>query len=199
MARRFRGQKSRPRLRKNRKKVFFLITEGSKTEPQYFKFINSIAVSVSVKLVSPGSSGRSPEKLQVRIDRYLKTYEPNKSDEAWIVVDRDDWLEEHLQELHKWSIRELNRGMALSNPKFEYWLLLHFEDGFKIQTASQIDVKLKQYLPNYKKNLDTRNFSQHMVEQAIVRARTKDQPPSKDWPRSVGTTVYKLVDKIIRS
>ena len=51
------------------------------------------------------------------------------SDEAWLVVDKDQWTDEQLTQLHQWSLQQENYGFALSNPKFEYWLLLHFEDG----------------------------------------------------------------------
>jgi hypothetical protein len=34
---------------------------------------------------------------------------------------------------------------------------------------------------------------------AVRRARRRDNPPCDDWPRSTGTTVYKLVENILKS
>lgn len=48
------------------------------------------------------------------------------SDKAWLVVDKDQWTDEQLNQLHSWSLDKDNYGFALSNPKFEYWLLLPF-------------------------------------------------------------------------
>ena len=60
---------------------------------------------------------------------HIKRGEVQPCDEAWIVIDRDEWTEEQLARLHQWSNERTNHGFALSNPNFEYWLILHFEDG----------------------------------------------------------------------
>jgi hypothetical protein len=61
--------------------------------------------------------------------KYLKEQRLLKTDEAWLAVDKDIWIDSQLQELHQWPQEAQNHGFALSNPSFEYWLLLHFEDG----------------------------------------------------------------------
>ncbi|MBS0350127.1 MAG: hypothetical protein JSR33_02885 [Proteobacteria bacterium] len=42
-------------------------------------------------------------------DNYLKI-----SDEAWLVVDRDRWKDQHLLQLHKWSLNSKNYGFAFT-------------------------------------------------------------------------------------
>ena len=59
---------------------------------------------------------------------YLKSKKLRKGDEAWIVVDKDNWSDHDLAQLFKWALQSDSYGFALSNPKFEFWLLLHFED-----------------------------------------------------------------------
>lgn len=83
-----------------------------------------------------------------------------------------------MQQLHDWQSREDNYGFALSNPKFEYWLLLHFEDGKAVNSAKHCYDRLGRHLPNYKKNdISSHNFTQEKIKTAIKHARELDTPP----------------------
>ncbi len=131
---------------------------------------------------------------------HLRENPIQKTDEAWIVVDKDQWSEEQLNELHKWAAtasKNKKYGLALSNPKFELWLLLHFEDAKGVATPESCSQKLKAYIPNYNKSLPPNKITPAGIEAAVKRAKQKDSPPCKDWPRSTGTTVYRLVENII--
>ncbi len=125
-----------------------------------------------------------------------------KADEAWIVVDKDQWPENQLNELHKWAAtasKNKRYGLALSNPKFEFWLLLHFEGGKGVVDSESCSQKLKVHIPNYDKGLPPNKITQDAVKKAIKRAKQRDNPPCKDWPHSVGTTVYRLVENIMNA
>ena len=37
------------------------------------------------------------------------------------------------------------------------------------------------------------------IPSAIARARRKDTPSCTDWPRIIGTTVYRLIEKLQES
>lgn len=115
------------------------------------------------------------------------------------MVDKDQWTDEQLSQLHQWSQQKDNYGFALSNPKFEFWLLLHFEDGAGISNSKECSNKLKKHLPGYHKGINDNKISDEMIKQAIKRARLRDNPPCSDWPRSIGSTVYKLVERILDS
>jgi len=127
--------------------------------------------------------------------KHLKEKGLKKNDEAWLVVDKDDWETEPLLQLFNWSKEKDNYNFALSNPKFEYWLLLHFEDGSGISSSQDCTNRLKQYLPNYNKGIPA-NISKPKIQNAITRAKQKDSPPCEDWPRQHGSTVYRLVEKL---
>lgn len=93
-----------------------------------------------------------------------------------------------------------NRGLALSNPKFEYWLLLHFEDGHRVTSPQDCDKRLREHLPNTGKKIPRGTFSREQIEEAVIRAKKRDHPPCDDWPREPGrTTMYRLVEKILES
>ena len=134
------------------------------------------------------------------MERYLQRKEIANADEAWLVVDKDQWTDEQLAKLHHWSRGANNRGFALSNPRFEYWLLLHFDDGAGISSSQEMSRRLRRHLPDYDKGVDRRTFTKDMIDSAVQRAKDRDSPPCRDWPRHPWrTTVYRLVRNILRS
>jgi hypothetical protein len=134
------------------------------------------------------------------MEAYLRQKSIRKSDEAWLVVDKDQWHDGQLRELYEWSLKSDNYGFALSNPQFEYWLLLHFEKGAGISSSRDCTERLRRYLPDYDKHLDMRRISTENIHDAISRAKIRDNPPCKKWPRRIGnTTVYRLVEKLVSS
>jgi hypothetical protein len=121
-----------------------------------------------------------------------------ETDEAWLVVDKDNWPEEHLNQLFHWSQSQENHGLAVSNPQFEFWLLLHFEDAFGIRTASECTQRLYEHLPEFNKSIDHRKITIEMILSAIARAKKRDKPLCEDWPKEEGvTTVYRLIERIV--
>ena len=84
--------------------------------------------------------------------------------------------------------------MAVSNPKFEYWLLLHFEDGNGVNIKNCIQ-RLKAYLPHFDKNHVEIDKLKDKIDDAIKRANMKDKSHCK-WPAQNGSTVYRLVEKL---
>jgi hypothetical protein len=179
------------------KKLFVVSVEGSKTEPQYFTIFNQPQSIVLVKCLKRPSTKSSPIQVLKKMESYLRKESLRKTDEAWIVVDKDDWTEDQLRELLQWAKKSENHGFALSNPNFEYWLLLHFEDGKGIANSQECLTRLKRHLPNYKKDIDSKKITLELIVKAISRARQRDTNRSIDLPQMWSTSVYKLVEKIV--
>jgi hypothetical protein len=175
--------------------MFVIIAEGTVTEQEYFPLLNEDLI-VHVKCLRTRSN-LSPKEALRRAQEYVRNEGLRKTDEAWVVVDKDAWLDEHLGELNAWAQSRKNYGFALSNPKFEYWLLLHFEDATGVSTSAECDQRLKKYLVNYEKHIEAQHFPVERIRAAVARAKERDTPPSTDWPRRTGTTVYRLVEKIL--
>lgn len=176
-------------------KMFVISTEGQKTEQQYFELFNDRKSVIRIHCLKCKSDS-SPKQVLNRIKIYLREEKLLPSDEAWVVVDKDMWTDEQLAQLHTWSITKKNYGFALSNPKFEFWLLLHFDKGENISSSSQCDARLKKHLPEYDKQINARYFTPEKIDQAVQRAKELDRPPCADWPRKSGSTVYRLVERI---
>jgi hypothetical protein len=171
--------------------------EGVKTEPQYFGIFNNEQSVIQVSCLK-SSHGSSPLYVLKRMEDYLRQENLRSSDEAWLVVDKDQWTDEQLVQLHDWAQTHDNFGFALSNPKFEYWLLLHFEDGNDIASSRDCTERLKRHLTDYDKGIDVRKFTNEHISAAIRRAKLRDNPTCVDWPRSPGgTTIYRLVEKLL--
>lgn len=178
------------------RKMFVIATEGAKTEPQYFSMFTSSNSIIRVRCLKSKSDSAPPQVLQ-RMKKYLQDEGLRAQDEAWLVVDKDAWTDEQLNQLHAWSTKQSNYAFAMSNPNFELWLLLHFEDGKNLKGASDCTRRLARFLPNYDKNIDIRKFTPQSINDAITRAKRLDSPACSDWPKQTGSTVYRLVEKLL--
>jgi hypothetical protein len=185
------------------RRVFVIAGEGKVSENEYFRqFANLDKWGVAVKIELPRNNHKSaPHQVLKTIQTYLTGNPLRRGDQAWIVVDMDTWQDSEIQKLYDWAKSNLKQfGIAVSNPQFEYWLLLHYEDGNGIKSSDHCITRLKKWLPNYDKTMKSLNFTQGSVFDAIDRAKKRNCPECRDWPRNIGqTTVYKLVEQIINA
>lgn len=181
---------------RNYRQLFVVSVEGAKTEKQYFHILKKLSTNCTIECLSHKSKS-SPRSVLSRMKNFLQSNTLRKHDEAWLVVDKNNWSDQQLLELHHWKQKRNCYGLAVSNPKFEYWLLLHFEDGTGILSSQECTMRLNQYISNYDKGIPARKLTLNSVRNAIRRAEQRDNPPCSDWPRHMGnTTVYRLVEKI---
>ncbi len=181
------------------RRVFLVATEGRRTEPDYFKMrmFRPPETAVHVKTL-PSKTESSPASVLARMRKYLNEYGITDGDEAWLVIDRDHWKPEQLETLYKWCNSREYAGLAVSNPQFEFWLLLHFEDGVGAGSQAECLKRLEGHCGQYdKSNLPVHKFTRNNVRAAVGRAKKKDNPPCKKWPATTGTTVYRLVERIL--
>lgn len=117
-------------------------------------------------------------------------------DEVWCVFDRDqhDRFEDACQ-----MARDNQLALAVSNPCFELWLLLHFRDSPGAQHRDRVQKMLKKSLPEYDKHFDFERVADG-VEQATKRARHLDQEAESmgEIFRNPTTGVYRLIESIAR-
>jgi hypothetical protein len=177
------------------KRLFVISTEGCVTEPQYFNMFNNDTNVLHVKVLYNQAS--DPGSVLKEMKKHLKKFELEKDDQAWLVIDKDQWQDTQINPLYTWSTTDEKYGLALSNPMFEYWLLLHFEEPSGISSSKNCSDKLKRHLPGYKKRIDDKKL-RPLIPGAIDRAKRQDSPPRRDWPKTTGSTVYRLVEELIK-
>jgi hypothetical protein len=128
----------------NRGDTFLIVTEGTVTEPIYFKtLVQDLKLgSVSVKVI-PGRASDPRHVIetaaQVAKDQFrkaksgnLSNHDPQKFDHVWAVIDTDV-----ASRLKFWNdVTQLAAAkkvkLAHSTPCFEFWLILHY--GFTTRT-----------------------------------------------------------------
>ena len=175
--------------------LFLLSVEGAVTEQQYFNMFNSDDSIIQIECINKKNRS-SPKEVLKAIKKCLTKIDLKQDDEAWLIIDKDQWPYEYITDLFEWSKEKENYYFALSNPCFEYWLLLHFEKPSGKITQKSCGVKLKRYLPDYDKNIPANKFSDENIETAISRAETQLSSLQGDWPTTTGTTVYRLIKHI---
>ena len=172
-------------------KKFVISCEGSVTEKEYFTLLQSFCWQYAFIDILTDKQKSSPDKVLERIVGYGKSLKAG--DELWCVIDRDYWTVEQISMLMEWAAGgddKIERHIAMSNPKFELWLLAHFQ-ALPVQCGAAECVRLlKQYLPDYDKHFDGLIVSKKMIEFAIKQS-TPDTPIN-----CIGTNVGILVDRI---
>ena len=188
------------RRAKNRyyRSILYVVSEGKNTETTYFCRLQSFAHSRNkhIAVIPPGPN-TSPKGVLQRLEEYLKSTSLSKDDELWCVIDQDQWPDTHIDMLYKWcaSAEEgIYRGVALSKPKFEIWLLAHFEDLKQSNTTSKAVVAaLGTYLHEYDKTLGDWKPTEAEVRKAIERAK---QFTNGVYGQRSGTTMWELAEHI---
>jgi hypothetical protein len=149
-------------------KMFVLAFEGNITEPYYFRSLRSSDIFNDSGLIEifpisrPKNAGNGdPLSVKKLLKQAKKNYKFLKSDEFWLIIDRDHWEEMHHHNfdlLYDDCEKEGNFFIALSNPCFEIWVLLHFK---QICNFSDEEAKLifENKFSDQKLNLICKNCS----------------------------------------
>ena len=208
----FRESNSKPK-----EKIIVLAYEGSVTEAQYFEKLkeNTRFKDDLIHLKSLKRRKKDGESAPVYVFRKLKTeakdeFNLDKTDELWMIIDRDQWND--IPKISALCKNEGNFYLALSNPCFEFWLLLHVKDIIEFNEQELNDIFENKKVSNtktYVKRLlgelleegynESRPKPQRFfpyIDIAITRAKNLDNQ-NEDYPTKLGSHVYKLVQKII--
>ena len=90
---------NRPLGERSYRKIFILAVEGSKTEQEYFEIFNDKKSVIKIDCLKSNKES-SPLQVLARMKKRLKKEDLKKSDEAWLVVDKDQWTDEQLSQLY---------------------------------------------------------------------------------------------------
>lgn len=199
-------------------RLIVIASEGKDTERIYFnalaKEYTNPRVHVHIlKRCEGEQNNSSPEHVLKQLNDYKGQYELESDDELWLVIDRNRWTDAMLSHVAKECAQDDYLHVALSNPCFELWLLLHLvnatlltpevqqqwmENRRKSKNAdSYLKVRLRQEMGSYHEaDYDVLMLLEH-VEVAIERARLLDRNPIDRWPQTFGTRVYLLVESVM--
>jgi hypothetical protein len=199
-------------------RLIVIASEGKDTERIYFKALAKEYTNPRVHVHILGRSeaeqnNSSPEHVLKQLNYYKEQYELEADDELWLVIDKDRWTEAMLSRVATECAQDDFMHMALSNPCFELWLLLHIEDAPSLTPEEQmlwmenrrksknadpyLKVRLRQKMGSYHESAyDALSLIVH-VEDAIERARALDKNPNDRWPQTLGSRVYLLAESVM--
>lgn len=193
---------------------YLIVTEGKCTEPYYFEGLKKrisekvggiveVVTNPTIDVQGKGCSTKKLVEVTEQLVREAKIFYQN----VWVVFDKDDFtdFDQAIQDA-------LNKGykVAWSNQSFEYWLYLHFHYSDAALHRDEWNVKLNEIFAEngfgdgtYQKNyeeiyniVDTYDGVKTAIKNAKRRmAEFHGNKPSEFDP---GTTVYKLVEELIR-
>ncbi|MEG4211343.1 RloB family protein [Microcoleus sp. S13_B4] len=179
-------------------KLFIVATEGKETEKQYFRMFNSTRIKVEI-LATTEDGKSSPEYVLERLDTFKERYDLTEDDMLWLVSDVDRWGDKKLSSVCT-QARQRGYNLAVSNPCFEVWLTLHFEDINTLdRTCDNFKARLRIILGSYNgSNLDISAYKPK-TKDAVNRAKNLHPSSQQDWPPTLGTHVYRLVEILLKS
>jgi RloB-like protein len=195
------GRLRRQRLRLPPRERILIVCEGRETEPRYFDAWRREARSplVNIEIVPLGADPK--RVVECAVERMADAARAARKDphagydEVWCVFDREQH-ERYDEALHQ--ARANGIRLATSNPCFEFWVLLHFEDRRGHIEASEAKRASRSHIPEYEKVVPFDKV-RPLYDEACARARELDR-----WQRSQGcagrnptTLVYLLTEKIL--
>jgi hypothetical protein len=134
-----------------------IVCEGEKTEPNYFSNLRDFLKLpiITVRIVEEGGAPISVvEKAIVMVDERKQEHKYNENiplfESVWCVIDTENPNDN--SSLPRAIDIALQKGyhLAISNPSFEYWYILHFEPTTRPFTNGQEAKKyLKKHIEGY--------------------------------------------------
>lgn len=186
---------NRPVAIREYRKVFTIFLEGEKTEDCYFTALKGMNQAVNI-IIKKGDKKTEPTQVLNRAKKYIKQNGLSKNEQVWLVIDVDGRPENSFRECFEWEKNNAKHNLAISNPKFEYWLLMHFESGNDVKNANDCTNKLLKYIPNYEKNnIGTKEITKENCATAADNGKRKHE--TMEILQGNCSTVYKLVKDIL--
>lgn len=199
----------REKIKRQERDKFYIITNGKRTEYNYFTILKSMKSIYDVRVEFTNSD---PYGLV----EYARQYVPN-ANRVWVVFDVDNSYKEGRLESAIRLAEKSDVKCAFSNLAFEVWLIDHFQkcnqyldtDGHKrlldkylseIKTGLKYDkadnsILEKYFIPNYLTAVtNAKVVYQTRIKEHIEKCGENSRPPIWNWNSC--TTVYKLVEAL---
>jgi RloB-like protein len=133
---------------REQRKTVLIVCEGGKTEPYYLTDLcKELGIKPKVEIVPGDVAGTHPKTIV----KYAKEKQRgNDFIAVWCIYDRDE--HENIHEAHQ-QAKDNGFEVGFSNPCFELWILLHFENQTAEIDRHQCLRKVKKHIPDYEKGM----------------------------------------------
>ncbi len=171
--------------------VWLLLCEGRVTEHDYFHAIRRMGnLRASIRIEHcPGGLPKLVEEARRRLSR------SNAPDRVWCIADVDDFTPDQVRQAVERAAPVSKIALAISNPCFELWALLHFEACQGFLTKEQAKRRLQKYLPAYEKRLPFDSLASR-VSEALARAKALALKGEQGL-QNPSTGVHQLIESLL--
>lgn len=181
-------------VNKQEKEVILVVCEGKKTEVNYLRQLKDYLKLNNVQIDIFSSKNSDPSEVV----NFAK--EKNKShsyDKVYCVFDKD--THSNFNKARK-ECKQCNFEAIISNPCFEFWILLHFTyttanfhtDNKNSPCDKLINNYLKTHIKDYSKDYNFTSIIKDKLNTAIKNA----QKANKEAESNDYTSSYTLMDKL---
>ena len=196
------GYESRKEQIRKPKRTVIIVCEGKKTEVIYFNGFKMRNSGVHIDAIHGKCT--DPKNMvdfaeQRMNDKWSIDFE--EGDGVWCVFDVDENTNHALRNTFEHA-KTKNIQIALSNPCFELWFLLHYKLILSQILRYEALVELKKYIKDYKKNMDVYPILKDKQTDAILNARKLNKIHEKQnidlfiRESNPSTQVFELVEFI---
>ena len=182
------------------RKRFLIVCEGEVTEPDYFNDIRRTERGIIELEIVPGGVPKSVVERAVEMKKESERDAKRRKDEnlrydsVWCVFDVDEhpFVPEAKQQAHANAI-----NLAVSNPCFELWFLLHFQDQTAHIERQKVQHLCREHMPGYQKSPLCDLMRPHQSEATQRAIRLEGWQESRDNAGgNPSTSVYRLILQI---
>lgn len=165
---------------RNKRVRFLIVSEGIKTEPNYFYALRDDLPKGTISVIDIQGSGKETiriidEAIAIR-DRCQKKY-----DRVWTVFDRDSFPSRNFNDaINKAGRHDIN--CAWSNEAFELWFLLHFQFVNNSMVRSDYKAYLQREVRKVIKGYEYEKNSKEMYQ---ILQQIGNQGQAIKWARQL--------------
>lgn len=188
-------------------RIIYIFAEGQKTEVNYFKSKKEEIRKTNIKIKIKGTAFNTLSLVDYALDfingENISLTNSDKSDECWVVFDKDDFNTNFDKAINK-ALKN-NIKVAYSNECFELWFLLHFNlltsaiDRRDYVDKLNVEIK-KMNGEKYEKNSKIMHpLLKHLESNAIKNAQKLLQMHDSEKTyskKNPSTTVHLLVESL---
>lgn len=198
-----------------KEKIIVLAFEGNDTEEIYFEefknseIFNDALIFLHLLKRPKKDTNSAPNHVFRKLKKEAKDeYNFKDTDELWMIIDTDRW--KNIPDIISECKKQSNMFVAVSNPCFEFWLLLHIKDiteyseeelnlmlknGKVSSKKNYVDAKIVEILGAYNKSNPKPELFLPTIDFAIEQAKQLDEK-DEEYPKNLGSHVYKVVMKL---
>ena len=203
---------------KEKEKIIVLAFEGNETEQIYFEDFmsdeqfNEELIYLHLLKRPKNDTNSAPNHVFSKLKKEAKDeYNFSQADELWMIIDKDRW--KNIPKIIEFCSNQDNMFVAVSNPCFEFWILLHVK---KFETLTNQEKNLlitnpkqtnrKRYIDTFLGNILEGGYNKtdpkperylDKIGFAIAQA-VKLDIEGEEYPKNLGSHVYKLMRKILK-